>query len=85
VPNGPICNVADMMADPHFNARGMFERVQVGGKPLRIPAIPPILGETPGRTDAPGPALGEHTDPVLESLLGLSASARDELRAAGAI
>jgi crotonobetainyl-CoA:carnitine CoA-transferase CaiB-like acyl-CoA transferase len=71
VPNGPIYNVADMLADPHFNARGMFEPVEVGGKPLRIPAIPPLLGETPGRTDAPGPALGAHTEEVLGKLLGL--------------
>ncbi|MDH5579445.1 MAG: CoA transferase, partial [Betaproteobacteria bacterium] len=60
-----------MMADAHFNARGMFEPVQVNGKPLKIPAIPPLLGETPGRTDAPGPALGAHTEEVLGSLLGL--------------
>jgi crotonobetainyl-CoA:carnitine CoA-transferase CaiB-like acyl-CoA transferase len=85
VPNGPINSVADMMADPHFNARGMFETVQVGGKPLKIPAIPPLLGETPGRTDAPGPTLGAHTDEVLEKVLGLSARERGELRAAGAI
>ncbi|MDA1118648.1 MAG: CoA transferase [Proteobacteria bacterium] len=85
VPNGPINSVADMMADEHFIARGMFETVSVGGKPLKIPAIPPLLGETPGRTDAPGPKLGAHTDEVLESLLGLKAEARAELRAAGAI
>ena len=85
VPNGPIYSVADMMADPHFIARGMFETVQVGGKPLRIPAIPPLLGETPGRTDAPGPKLGAHTDEVLEQVLGLSSGERAELRAAGAI
>jgi crotonobetainyl-CoA:carnitine CoA-transferase CaiB-like acyl-CoA transferase len=85
VPNGPIYNVADMMADPHFNARGMFESVEVNGKPLKIPAIPPRLGETPGRTDAPGPALGAHTDEVLERLLGVAGEARAELRAAGVI
>jgi crotonobetainyl-CoA:carnitine CoA-transferase CaiB-like acyl-CoA transferase len=85
VPNGPIYNVADMMADPHFNARGMFESVQVDGRPLKIPAIPPRLGETPGRTDAPGPKLGAHTDEVLEGLLGMTAAARAELRAAGVV
>lgn len=85
VPNGPIYNVADMLADPHFNARGMFESVEVGGKPLKIPAIPPLLSDTPGCTDAPGPALGAHTDEVLESLLGLRADERAALRAAGAI
>jgi crotonobetainyl-CoA:carnitine CoA-transferase CaiB-like acyl-CoA transferase len=85
VPNGPIYNVADIMADPHFKARGMFESVEVNGRLLQIPAIPPLLGATPGRTDTPGPALGAHTDEVLESLLGLKAEARAELRAAGAI
>jgi len=85
VPNGPIYSVADMLADPHFNARGMFETVQVGGKPLKIPAIPPLLGDTPGRTDAPGPALGAHTDEVLERVLGLPPAARAELRAAGVV
>jgi crotonobetainyl-CoA:carnitine CoA-transferase CaiB-like acyl-CoA transferase len=85
VPNGPIYNVADMMADPHFIARGMFETVQVGGKPLKVPAIPPLLEATPGRTDAPGPQLGANTDEVLEGVLGLSGRERDELRAAGAI
>ena len=85
VPNGPIYSVADMMGDPHFNARGMFETVRVGGKPLKIPAIPPLLGDTPGRTDAPGPALGAHTDEVLERVLGLAPAARAELRAAGVV
>jgi crotonobetainyl-CoA:carnitine CoA-transferase CaiB-like acyl-CoA transferase len=85
VPNGPIYSVADMMADPHFNARGMFESVEVGGRPLKIPAIPPLLGATPGRTDAPGPTLGAHTDEVLETLLGLKADARAALRASRVI
>ena len=85
VPNGPIFSVADMMADPHFIARGMFETVSVGGKPLKIPAIPPVLAGTPGRTDTPGPKLGAHTDEVLEGVLGISSEARAELRASGVI
>lgn len=85
VPNGPIYSVADMMTDEHFIARGMFETVSVGGKPLKIPAIPPLLGDTPGRTDAPGPTLGAHTDEVLEGLLGLRADTCAELRAAKVI
>ncbi|WP_339673134.1 CaiB/BaiF CoA-transferase family protein [Dasania marina] len=71
VPVGPIYNVADMMADPHFQARGLFEQVEINGKPLKIPAIIPRLSKTPGQTDWPGPSLGSHTDEVL-SQLGLS-------------
>jgi crotonobetainyl-CoA:carnitine CoA-transferase CaiB-like acyl-CoA transferase len=70
VPGGPIYSVADMAADPHFNARGLFQSVDVDGKPLKIPAITPFLSETPGATRTPGPKLGEHTDELLQSLLG---------------
>lgn len=73
VPGGPIYNVADMFADPHFNARAMFEQVEINGKPLKIPAILPKLTETPGRTDWPGAEIGSHTYDVLENILQLSA------------
>lgn len=74
VPAGPIYNVEDMFADPHFNARGMFEQVEINGKPLKIPAILPKLSETPGRTDWPGGDVGSHTQEVLENILNLSPS-----------
>ena len=77
VPSGPIYDVADMMADPHYNARGMFETVQVGGDPLKIPALVPRLEDTPGKTQWPGPALGEHNDEILGGCLGYS---RDEMQ-----
>jgi crotonobetainyl-CoA:carnitine CoA-transferase CaiB-like acyl-CoA transferase len=70
VPGGPIYSVADMAADPHFNARGLFQTVDIEGQPLKIPAITPLLSDTPGSTRTPGPKLGEHTDEVLRSLLG---------------
>jgi crotonobetainyl-CoA:carnitine CoA-transferase CaiB-like acyl-CoA transferase len=85
VPAGPIYDVQQMMEDPHYQQRGMFETVSVKGKKLKIPAISPKLSETPGRTDWGGPALGEHTDQVLEQLLGLDEPARDVLRQAGVI
>lgn len=77
VPAGPIYNVEDMIADPHFNARGMFEQVEINGKPLKIPAILPKLTETPGRTDWPGGDIGSHTQEILETLLKLS---EDDIR-----
>ena len=80
VPGGPIYSVADMAADPHFQARGMFESVDVQGKALKVPAILPKLSQTPGRTDHAGPRLGEHTDEVLEKLLGLDREAIAMLR-----
>ena len=72
VPGGPIYSVADMAADPHFNARGLFQSVDIDGTPLKIPAITPFLSDTPGSTRTPGPKLGEHTDEVLRTLAGAS-------------
>jgi len=35
VPAGPIYNVEDMLNDEHFNARGLFETVEIDGQPLK--------------------------------------------------
>jgi crotonobetainyl-CoA:carnitine CoA-transferase CaiB-like acyl-CoA transferase len=85
VPSGPIYSVVDMMRDPHFRARGLFEEVQVNGQPLTIPAMMPFLSETPGRTEWPGPQIGAHNGEVLEGLLGLSAAELAGLRQDGVI
>ena len=85
VPAGLIYSVADQMADPHFNARGMFEEVIIDGKPLKIPAILPKLTETPGRTDWPGLEVGSHNDEVLKGILGLADSDIADLRTEGVV
>jgi crotonobetainyl-CoA:carnitine CoA-transferase CaiB-like acyl-CoA transferase len=72
VPVGPIYNVEDMMSDPHYNARGMFETVEINGELLKIPAIMPKLSSTPGKTIWPGATIGEHNQEILGGLLGLS-------------
>ena len=77
VPAGPIYSVADMMGDPHYNARGLFETVEVAGEPLKVPALTPKLGTTPGATLWPGPELGAHNREVYMGSLGLD---EDELR-----
>ena len=65
--------------------RGLFESVEVSGRPLRLPAMVPKLVDTPGRTDWAGPALGEHTDSVLQDILGLAEEDLEPLHQAGAI
>jgi crotonobetainyl-CoA:carnitine CoA-transferase CaiB-like acyl-CoA transferase len=82
VPCGPIYDVADMARDPHFQARELFEPVEINGRELKVPAIMPKLTETPGETRAPGPRLGEHTDEVLRTLLGMTADQIAALREA---
>lgn len=85
VPGGPIYSVADMFADPHFQARGLFENVTVNGKPLVIPAILPKLAATPGATTWPGPEVGSHSDEVLRGVLGLDEDEIAGLRRRGVV
>ena len=85
VPAGPILSVEDMMKDEHYIARGMFHEVQANGRTLQIPAMLPILTETPGTTEWPGPALSEHTDEVLSELLGKDEKEITQLREDGVL
>lgn len=85
VPAGPINSVVEMVEDPHFQARGLFEEVEVGGRPLKLPAIIPRLTETPGRTDWAGPDLGAHNREVFQEFLGLTDAEIEELRQEGVI
>ena len=85
VPAGPIYNPADMMADKHFQARGLFEEVNVNGSPLKIPAMTPRLSKTPGRTDWAGGEVGDFNAEVYGDLLGLSAEEMAQLKERGVI
>ena len=78
--------VADQVVDSHFQARGLFENVQVAtGKTVTLPALAPRLVDTPGRTVWPGPPLGAHNDEVYRGVLGLDDAEIAALRATGAI
>jgi crotonobetainyl-CoA:carnitine CoA-transferase CaiB-like acyl-CoA transferase len=85
VPVGPIYNVEDMMSDPHYQARGLFETVEIDGEPLKIPAIMPRMEGTPGRTDWPGMEIGSHNDEVLRGILNLGDAEIEQLRADGVV
>jgi formyl-CoA transferase len=68
VPAGRIYTVADIAADPQYQARDMIVQTQdAQGRPLKVPGIVPKLAETPGRLRSPAPRLGEHTERVLGS------------------
>lgn len=85
VPVSKIYSVRDMLQDPQFLARQMFEQhLFRDGTPVKLPAVTPKLSETPGGTRWIGPELGEHTDEVLAGL-GYSADEIDELRRSGAL
>jgi len=81
VPCGPINTIADVFTDPQVQARGL--RVDMTHPVMgSIPQVasPFRLSETPVEYRNPPPALGEHTDEVLATLLGLDAHAIGRLR-----
>jgi crotonobetainyl-CoA:carnitine CoA-transferase CaiB-like acyl-CoA transferase len=85
VPAGRIYSVADIVADPHYQAREMLLDASLpGGASVKMPGIVPKLSDTPGEVNWQGPALGEHTGSVLASL-GFDASDVARLRAEGAV
>jgi len=85
VPVGQIYSVEDMMRDPHYQHRGLFEQVEIDGEPLKIPAILPRLESTPGRTEWPGSAIGSHNEEILKGILQLDESEIERLRKDGVI
>jgi formyl-CoA transferase len=85
IPAGRIYDAADIAADPHYQARGMIIDAELpDGTPVQVPGIVPKLSETPGAIVHRAPALGEHTDDVLDKL-GIDAATRNCWRARGVI
>ncbi|MGE0097218.1 MAG: CaiB/BaiF CoA transferase family protein [Hydrogenophaga sp.] len=85
VPAGRIYTVADIAADPHYQARGMLETVRMAdGSDLTVPGIVPKLSRTPGGHRRNAPDVGQDTDAVLREI-GLTPMQIDELRRRGVV
>lgn len=88
VPCGPVNTLDQVFADPQVNHRQMkitMSRPPAEGGTFPLIGNPLKLSETPVTYRLPPPRLGEHTDAVLEELLGLGPVERDELRKKGVI
>ena len=69
VPAGRIYTVADIAADPHYQARGMLQTVTLAdGSTLAVPGVVPKLSRTPGGHRRNAPTLGQDTEAVLAEL-----------------
>jgi crotonobetainyl-CoA:carnitine CoA-transferase CaiB-like acyl-CoA transferase len=85
VPSGLVYEPADMIADPHFQARrSLVEVPDDDHGSIVMPGVAPRLSETPGRVRWRGPLLGQHTDDVLTSA-GLTADNITKLHETGVI
>ena len=80
---GPIYNIADAMADPHFDEREIIVDVDdadFGTLPMHN--IVPRMSATPGTWRLPAPTIGQHTREVLTEA-GLDAEAIAAAEAGG--
>jgi len=85
VPAGRIYTVADIAADPHYQARGMIQQVQMDdGTSLSVPGIIPKLSRTPGSHRRNAPTLGQDTDTVLQEI-GLTSEQIQALKDKGIV
>ena len=86
VSNGPINNIAQVFEEPQVIARGLrFELPHATAGKVPLVASPMRFSETPLKHEVPPPALGQHTDEILRSVLKKSAAEIAKLRTAGVV
>jgi crotonobetainyl-CoA:carnitine CoA-transferase CaiB-like acyl-CoA transferase len=74
LPFAPIAKPWDLLDDPHLKASGGLLRTRIGGKTIRVPALPLELDGKRLAIRADPPAIGEHGR---ELLAGLGCSPRE--------
>lgn len=85
VPCGPVNDIASVAGDEHVAARGLLQRQAFDGGDVAVPGPPLKFSDSALRPVSPAPGLGEHTDNVLQDLLGLSAQDLASLRSSSVI
>ncbi len=86
VPCGPINDLSQVFAEPQVLAREMVVEVDVPeAGPTKLTGVPIKMSESGGGIRIPPPSLGQHTEEILESLLGLEAAEHQSLRDAGVV
>jgi len=86
IPCGPVNSIDQVVDDPHTAAREMITEVEhsKAGR-LKVVNSPLKLSRTPVKIERACPELGEHTEEVLQKLLGFSQEKITELRSLQAI
>jgi len=84
-PASLIYSIADIFADPQYQARGNIQTTDSRIGELAVPNVVPRLSSTPGAIRWLGEALGMHNEAIFGELLNLSRVEIDELRHTGVI
>ncbi len=83
---GPINRLSDVFADPQIKAREVVREMRLGsGEAAPIVANPVRLSRTPVEYRLAPPLLGEHTEMILRTELGLADERLSQLRERGVI
>ncbi|MFP4293528.1 MAG: CaiB/BaiF CoA transferase family protein [Cyclobacteriaceae bacterium] len=84
IPAGKVYTAADMLKDPHFEARNaIVDHEHPGVGHLKMQNVVPKLSATPGSIRTPAPGLGQHNEEVYKNLLGLSDAQVAEMKEKG--
>jgi formyl-CoA transferase len=85
IPAGAVLDTMELQNEPTFEQRGIMQTMQHPvHKPFKMPAWPVRVDGKPPRVKA-SPTLGQHTDDVLTSWLGLSDADVKALRGEGVV
>ncbi|CAM4021147.1 Succinyl-CoA:(R)-benzylsuccinate CoA-transferase subunit BbsF [Bordetella tumbae] len=71
IPMTPIKTMAEVVDDPHLQARDMFVPVQVDGVEVKAFGSPMKLSRTSVHVQGAAPGFGEHNEVVLKGWLGI--------------
>jgi len=86
IPVATVNSLAEMVADPQIRHRGMVtELAAPDGRHARVMGNPIALADAPDAATRFPPRLGEHSEEVLQEVLGLSISEVEELSRKGAV
>jgi crotonobetainyl-CoA:carnitine CoA-transferase CaiB-like acyl-CoA transferase len=85
IPAGPCFTPPEVLSDPHLAGRHMLVTFEHEGGTYVVPGLPLQFSEGPIAGDRRSPTLGEHTDQVLDEVLGLGPAEVARLRADGMI
>ncbi len=86
VPCGPINNLDDVFAHPQITARGMqIDLPHPTGATAKLVGSPMKLSATPPQYDMAPPLLGQHTEQVLQDLLGRTPEQIAQLKTQGIV
>ncbi len=84
VPAGAVLDTMELINEPSFEQRGIFQVMQHPSGPFKMPSWPVRFDGAPPKLE-PAPLLGQHSAEVFGDWLGMSKSDLEALKKEGVI